>query len=359
MKRKWILTLFVLIMSIGLMACNTEKSTETAEVSSEVVEEEQTDDSESEWVMPEPESVAEVEEIEEESKISWYMDEEGIKNEELGIGIKRDNGIFEEIGINWEAGIYVPAVYDGGTNYMTVFECMYYDGEFEDYISENGMQKGTVNGVEYAYTDEEILSRIAIGGNGIVVCTTLYEHQLSGEESYNDYLSKIDFIKPCDTFSLDCIAYFTEDGFYSPALGVSMSCVGTEHTMGGVNLECATEDYTATLRMGDESIGSVMMMDYMDEEDSAQTAVDNYVEENVQPGGDGLREIVAIDGTVEVKIDKYNYLGRGVVVDYDPAVDTEWWLFCSDDNTWSIRCNYDQQDGISYENYLSVFETLE
>lgn len=362
MKRKLFLTLFVLIMSFGLMACNAEKNDATAEVSSEVVEEGQTGDvvsetvseAKTEWVMPEPKSV---EEVVEESNISWYMDEEGIKNEQIGISIKRDNGVLEKIEFNWEVGIYVPST-NGGTNYNTVFECTYYDGEFEDYISENGMQKDTVNGVEYAYKDEDLMGRIAIGGKGIVICTTIYEDALSEDESYNDYLSKIDFIKSCDNFSLDCIAYFTEDGFYCPPLGISMSCLGTEHSMGRVNLDCATAEYSATIVIGDESIESMMMMDYRDEGNSAQDAIDKYVEDSIQPGGDGLREIVAIDGTAEVKIGKCNYLGRGVVADYEP-VDMEWWRFYSDDNTWSIRCDYDQQDGISYENYLAVFELLE
>ena len=41
MKRKLFLTLFVLIMSIGLIACSTEKSDEIPEGSIEAVEESQ------------------------------------------------------------------------------------------------------------------------------------------------------------------------------------------------------------------------------------------------------------------------------------------------------------------------------
>lgn len=364
MKRKLFLALFVLIMSIGLIACKAEKTDEIAEGSNEEVEEAQLSDAVSETVseeeteqtMPEAESV---EEVKEETKISWYMDEEGLKNEDIGVVIKRDNGIFEKIELLENVGIYTPSETGmGGTTRQNVFKCSYYDGEFDTYISEKGMEKGTVNGVDYAYKESEYDVEIAIAGNGIVIYSSFYTSDFEDGENVNDYLGRIDFIKPCDNFSKDCLAYITEDGLYCPVLGISLSCAGTEHCMNVISVSCAKNDYTATISMNDESFEGMGTMFYLVDTNNAQEVVDKYVEETVQPAQDGMREIVAIDGTVEVKIGRCNYLGRGVVLDYD-GTNVDWWLFYSDDTTWSIDCDYDEQDGISYENYLAVFETLE
>jgi len=371
MKRKWMLTLFVLIMSIGLMACNTEKAAETVEGNDEVVEESQISETVLETVMEgetEKETETEVEEestevLEQEPKISWYMDEEGLKNEELGISIKRDNGIFEEMELMQNVGVFTPHESgNGGSRHQNVFKCKYYDGEFENYISEYGMQKGTVNGVEYAYKDWQSSTEVAIGGNGIIFYTVLHTSDFNEGETVNDYLSRIDLIKPCNDFKLECLSYITEDGLYCPTLGISMSCVGTEHSMNRISIYCTKDDYSASITVSDESVQGMGTMYYMSETNGAQEVVDKYVEGMIEPSEYKTVECVEIDKMVEEKIGSNAFLGRGIIGKYEwdeSGNKFEEWFFYSDASTWSIDCNYNKQDGISYEKYLSVFETLE
>lgn len=370
MRRKLFLSLMILMMSMGLIACKSDESI-VAENSSEVIVETQENAviQETETTIEETESV---EIIEQASEPSWYMDTEGVKNKELGIVIKRDNGVFREIALRQNVGVYTPHESgEGGTIHQNTFRCSYYDGDFENYISQKEMQKASVNGIEYAYKehkqydvelDKEIVARveIAIGGNGIIIGSELHTFDFLEGETVNDYLGRIDLIKPCGDFDMDCMAYITKEGLYCPALGISLSILGTEHCMNNIGVNLSDYDNFAYISLNDESVQGMGTMYYMVGTNGAQEIVDKYVEGAIEPSEYKTVESVAIDGTEQVKIGYNNFLGRGFIDKYDWTENGyEYWLFYSDNSTWSIDLNYDKHEGISYEDYIGVLEVLE
>ena len=235
------------------------------------------------------------------------------------------------------------------------------------------MQKASVNGVEYAYKeykqydeelDKEIVSsvEIAIGGNGIIIDSELYSFEFLEGETVNDYLSRIDLIKACDDFDMDCMAYITKEGLYCPVLGISLSILGTEHCMNIIGVSLFDNDNFASISLHDESVQGMGTMYYMNGTNGAQEVVDKYVEGAIEPNEYKTVKCVAIDGTEQVKIGNNNFLGRGVISKYEwdeSGDEDEEWLFYSDNSTWSINIDYDKKEGSSYEDYLGVFEVLE
>ncbi|MDO4303160.1 MAG: hypothetical protein Q4D94_04540 [Bacillota bacterium] len=202
MKRKLAAAIVVVMISMGLLACGSDDSapTDTVETAAETEapeeitsgEEENTEAGEEadEEVEVEDEEVLE----QEESTPEWYMDEEGIKSDELGIMIRRDSAEWSQFGFS---GSFMIGFLDNNVNTSSNFnfECNYYEGDIDSYISEHmEMKKETLEDVTYAVRepDEKNTNReVAFVGNGIAFSITLFDHKIediwkNGLDVYED-----------------------------------------------------------------------------------------------------------------------------------------------------------------------------
>lgn len=313
------------------------QGTEAAE-DAESVETEASDGEETE--------TSETEEEPEDSPVIWCMDEEGIKNEEFGVMLSRDNGILEELSLKQSMMVFWE---DEGISPIQEFNCDYYAGDLDDYIAENeGAEKGMLgNECAYAYqiyknTDN---MKLAFVGNGMILSMYIIFSTGAGPDEnvdINDYLAAAN-LQPCKEFTQDCLAYITEEGLYCPALGVAVIYEEGKNEINGqyAYLSSETEDFKF-LQLSSSRGGG-----------SAQEIVDNYAKNSVN---DNTEEL---DGTVETTIAGYQYLGRGVIY-HDPWADEdnrEKWEFVSDDVKWSIAFWCTEEEG--YETYLSFIEAMQ
>lgn len=278
------------------------------------------------------------------SPVIWRMDEEGIKNEEFGVTLSRDNGVLEKLSLKQSMMVFYE---NDGISPIQEFNCNYYAGDLDDYITENeGSEKGMLgNECVYAYQiykNNDI--KFAFVENGIIL--SMYVSFNTGAEpdenvDINDYLAAAN-LQPCKEFTQDCLAYITEEGLYCPALGVAVIYEEGKNEINGQYawLSSETEDFKF-LQLSSSRGGG-----------SAQEIVDSYAKNNVN---DNTEEL---DGTVETTIAGYQYLGRGVIY-HDPWADEdnrEKWKFVSDDVKWSIDFWCTEEEG--YETYLSIIEQL-
>ena len=279
------------------------------------------------------------------SPVIWRMDEEGIKNEEFGVTLSRDNGILEKLSLKQSMMVFYE---NDGISPIQEFNCNYYAGDLDDYITENeGSEKGMLgNECVYAYQiykNNDI--KFAFVENGIIL--SMYVSFNTGAEpdenvDINDYLAAAN-LQPCKEFTQDCLAYITEEGLYCPALGVAVIYEEGKNEINGQYawLSSETEDFKF-LQLSSSRGGG-----------SAQEIVDSYAKNNVN---DNTEEL---DGTVETTIAGYQYLGRGVIY-HDPWADEdnrEKWKFVSDDVKWSIDFWCTEEEG--YETYLSFIEAMQ
>ena len=261
---------------------------------------------------------------------TWYLDSEGVKNEELGVVIRKDNADLEELGLMENFGIFTPYESGGGRTDQCAFNCNYYEGSLDTYISEHSYEYENELGEKVTWTMEK--------------------------GSIDAYLDRINLVKPDDKSSIDCLAYLADDGLHCPALGIKFSCDDNENEIWRVAVICHWED-SATISITDESITNMGTMYYMIDAKNAQEVVDKYVEGSIEPNEYKTIEYSALEGTVEINVGKCKYLGRGVIGQYDWSNDKqEEWLFYSDETTWSISVGY--EEGGKYEDYVNVIEEL-
>ena len=329
------------------------EETATAQVDSKETEAAQEADSqgaesaEAEVSEGEEAEASEMESKPEDNPVIWRMDEEGIKNEELGVMLRRDNGILEKLSLKqsmtvfWENEDIMP---------YQEFACDYYAGDLDDYIAENaGFEKGML-GNECAYACrvyENNDMEFAFVGNGMALTT--YVSFSTGAEpkenvEANDYLAEAN-LQPCKEFSKDCLAYMTEEGLYCPALGVAVTCEEGKNEVNGQYARLSPND--------DNDYSRYLILSSYRWEGSAQEIVDSYVGKNTD---DNTEEL---EGTVETTIAGYQYLGRGVIY-CSPWADMEnreEWMFVSDDVKWSIEFWCTEEEG--HETYLSLLEPLQ
>ena len=357
MRRKLLAILLSGVCVLSAAACG-KAGLETASPEKEAAQEAQEADAQSteaaESAEPEGTEASEGEEAEaseneaetEDNPVIWRMDEEGIKNEELGVMLRRDNGILEKLSLKqsmtvfWENEDIMP---------YPEFACDYYAGDLDDYIAENaGFEKGML-GNECAYACrvyENNDMEFAFVGNGMALTT--YVSFSTGAEpkenvEANDYLAEAN-LQPCKEFSQDCLAYMTEEGLYCPALGVTVTCEEGKNEVNGQFAWLSTSD--------DYDYSRFLQISSARPAGSAQEIVDSYVENKTDDNTEG------IEGTVETMIAGYQYLGRGVVY-HNPWSDeynSEKWEFVSDDIRWSISFSCTEEEG--HETYLSIIEPL-
>jgi hypothetical protein len=349
MKKKLAIMVITVIMSIGLLACGSKNSDSDAaesevvpsiEISSEdKIENEETEETGETEKETDEQLESEAAEIVEEEELTptWYMDEEGIKNDEFGVVIRKDtlNPEYSGLGIN---------INDNGQH---VFHCYYYDGDLDSYIEEHNAEKNSRGELSYAYYVDGSGSggTVAFVDNGIMFSATVFDGI-----NLDEYL---DLITSYEETDADYLAYLTDGGLYCPALGL---CIGnSKDKISNIGVNCFFGDWTesAILSISDES-KTDMPMAYMVDAENAQEVVDKYVENLLTPSEDIASEFSAFEDTVETNIGKFKYLGRGVK---NETWDEEEWLFYSDEATWSVSLSY--KDGKSYEDYIGLIENLE
>lgn len=371
MTRKIVIMMALTMISMELMACGSkgsdlgEKKEETTVTNSDthpqedgVEKEEAISQSNDAAILEELESKAEDSEIikQEEVKPTWYMDSEGIKNDEMGTVIKKGNSALKELGLRETVGIA-----KGTAQFQQPIRCYYYEGDLDTYISEHSyldMEKGKIRDFDYAYSENS--NEIVLAGNGIII--SAYPNNsafLDDNESISDYLNRIDLIKPYDESITDYLAYIAEDGLYCPALGIKLVCDEGENEIWQVGVSCQfADDYGYGLNIKDESMTAMGTNIYMVDTENAQEVVDKYVENAIEPNENKANEYSAIEETVEINLGRCKYLGRGVIGQSNGSDrKKEDWLFYSDDATWSITVGY--YAGGKYEDYIGVIDSLE
>lgn len=299
--------------------------------------------------------------------ISWYMDEEGVKSDELGMMIPRDNGIMD-VALNQHM-----MVWGDRRGTQQNFTCSYYDGSLNNYIVQNpGYEKGTWGEYEYAYwVDENFSDRIEVAfvGNGVALEGSFFNGDLLEDESINEYLTRVN-VQGCDEFAQDCLVYLTEDGLYSPALGLSVTYNedGTSeygrNEIDSQSVRCSNyglysgDEISRSLKISSDSYQNNTSFYGMGEAESAQEALEIYVASCMEPSEDKTVEYTELEGTVETAIAGHPYLGRGLSARWSngswESMDYEW-LFCSDDIAWTVWIDTEEE---TYEPCLSVIETM-
>ena len=290
--------------------------------------------------------------------ISWYMDEEGAKSDELGMMISKDNGIMD-VALNQD--MWVRGDSEGT---QLNFTCSYYDGSLDNYIVQNpGYEKETWGEYEYAYCEDGTFAEVAFVGNGVALEGSFFISDLMEDESINEYLTRAN-VQGCDEFAQDCLAYLTEDGIYSPALGLSVTYNedGTSEYGGNEidsqSVRCSNYSLYRSLDIRSDSYQNNTSYYGLGEAESAQEALEIYVASQVEPGEERSIEYTELEGTVETVIAGHPYLGRGLSSrwkdDAIGSVDYEW-LFCSDDVPWTIWIDTEEE---TYESCLSVVEAM-
>lgn len=298
--------------------------------------------------------------------ISWYMDEEGVKSDELGMMIPKDNGIMD-VTLNQHM-----MVWGDSRGTQLNFTCSYYDGSLNNYIVQNpGYEKGTWGEYEYAYSEDENFSdfiEVAFVGNGVALEGSFSISDLLEDESIDEYLTRAN-VQGSDEFAQDCLAYLTEDGLYSPALGLSVTYNedGTSeygrNEIDSQSVRCSNyslysgDEISRSLKISSDSYQNNTGFYGMGEAESAQEALEIYVASCMEPSEYVTIEYTELEGTVETTIAGHPYLGRGLSsrsTDGFGGVDYKW-LFCSDDIAWTIWIDTEEE---TYEPCLSVIETM-
>ena len=299
--------------------------------------------------------------------ISWYMDEEGVKSDELGMMISKDNGIMD-VTLNQHM-----MVWGDSRGTQLNFTCSYYDGSLNNYIVQNpGYEKGTWGEYEYAYSEDENFSDfigVAFVGNGVALEGSFSISDLLEDESIDEYLTRAN-VQGSDEFAQDCLAYLTEDGLYSPALGLSVTYNedGTSeygrNEIDSQSVRCSnyslysSDDISRSLDISSDSYQNNTGLNGIGKAESAQEALEIYVASQVEPGEERSIECTELEGTVETVIAGHPYLGRGISSRWKDdalgSVDYEW-LFCSDDVPWTIWIDTEEE---TYETCLSVVEAM-
>lgn len=358
MRRKILLTVLALTLMLVSGCGNREAVVETEQETLNAEETGIAENIESEKKEGISEFETNQEEIEHEESIpSWYMDSEGIKSDALGLIIRKDNTVFDSLGFFVNFGIYTPdASGTGGRWDQLVFSCDYYSGDLDDYISEHSnMEKGEFGDIAYAHGGIAApdIEEIVFVGNGVVIYA--YISDMGENESLNDYLNRIDLIKAFDESPVNCLAYIADDGLYCPALQIKLSTKESEHNIAQIGVYYCVVNGSVSVSISDESVGGKPY--YIVDASNAQEVVDMYVEGAIEPDEYKTVKYTAIEGTVELNLGEYSYLGRGVTGEYDWS-DTkeEEWLFYSDELTWSVGVRFEQ--GNQYEDYICVIESL-
>lgn len=197
MRKRVIAILLSVVCMLSLGACGAADSETVSQTEEEVTTAEAAETNEPATEGGETENVeaaeaeegdAEAEEAEpEESVVTWYMDEESIKSDELGMMIRKDNGVMEEMRF-----VQHMMVYGEGKGYQQLVFCEYYDGSLDNYVVQNpGYEKTILGGYECALGENVFGENIVFVGNGIAMEVNVSPEDFLENESVEDYLVRM------------------------------------------------------------------------------------------------------------------------------------------------------------------------
>lgn len=202
-------------------APDTEQQTETASAEPQAQQEEAQNATAQEASEAESAETA-APAAEKEPEIIWYMDEEGYKNDILGVTLKKDKA--EEARASLSANVMTYALSkESGTTRgtQTSISCEYFDGTLEEYVGQSypNYISAELNGVSYAYENEYGVVYVVWVDNGIAV-------KISKNDTIEDvpaYLEEADLFHKLEADEeTDKLLYSTDDGLYIPAIGIKI-----------------------------------------------------------------------------------------------------------------------------------------
>lgn len=194
-------TIFMMLCGCGKKEeyVENEKATEVIEFTSEQAETKE---------MIEEETETE-EECAKEVILQWYMDKEGLKNDNLQLKIGREGECISEHSLVVSLNV---------DNSDVTFLCLYEDGNLDEYISQRtDMQKGMIGDFEFAYNDMDFI----MINNGLLVRSTYAFWGMEAGTTIEEWLIEKNLFKPLDATIKESMAYTTQDGLYCPAMGVA------------------------------------------------------------------------------------------------------------------------------------------
>lgn len=283
------------------------------------------------------------EEVQEKVAPIWYMDEEGIKSEELGIMIKRDSAEWSQFGFSGEFQITVPSDTPNTHTSMNFnYKCSYYEGDVDSYIAEHkGMEKKVLEDIAYAAKEpnENSTNReVVFVQNGIALSITLWDYDIetiwkNGLEVYEE--------------ETEYLVYTIDKVLYCPALGVKFSGTEEDDWLDSVDIYCSDFGYNAdhTAYVGGYiSIKSINSK--LNPNSNADERITEFVNNRVNYGS------TAIEEPVEKTLGNYKFKGKGCLDEYG----SEDWVLTSDEASYDITVSF--SDNFELENYLTMIEGM-
>lgn len=362
-----ILVLFLLSFTV-LIACSTEDVSEqtsiSESISSPVVETDtisvNSENSVSQTVLQEEatestESINEM--IFDAENPFYYIDANGIGSEFTDFSIAKDNGLFEEVGIQIHFEFYT---FENGVRYSNhlAFSCSIYDGTLSSLMENDpSLVSDVYNGIDYAYYRSGNYCDVYFVKNGVML--NFLANEITEDETLTEYLDRIKFINFYDETS-PYLAYISSSGFHCPALGIEIvSTTDFPCEIMLVRAYAFQSSLDASLIIQDEHFGNPNFY-YMTNSESAQDVIDTYREGLLAPNEYSSYTYECICETNEQEIAGTTFLGTGVYSNYTfnnyDYGTTEDWFFYSDSRTWSISFSMDSENTESYTHYLNVIE---
>ncbi|MBP3604115.1 MAG: hypothetical protein J6J79_08220 [Lachnospiraceae bacterium] len=220
----------------------------------------------------------------------WYLDEEGLKNEELNWNIKRNESIMDQ-------QIDVTLSVDGKE---LPFYCSNSDDNLDEYISQREkMQKGQIENIEFAYDDMNII----FIGNGIEIRSNYFFWGLEEGTNVVEWLKEKNIIKALEVPLKECMAYSTKDGLYCPAMGIAICKEGAVDGTSSIGV-------SYSYKKGEEEYASISISNRIDRSVigsavDAQEAISNIKKYF------GEEELNWINNDMEVNIGNDKIIGTG------------------------------------------------
>ena len=306
-----------------------------------------------------------------EPEILWYMDEEGIKNDAMGVIIRKDNAKIQDLELTMN--VFLTEEGDVGATRdlpasQSILTCNYYDGTLDDFLNDekNGVWVDDGNGmghfepmptaqlgnIEYAYDhdpDSHTDTEFYMIQNGILFHLSC---EVLDPAVFLEMLQNKNFLKQCED-THESLAFLASDGLYIPAMGICFSVDAEQmDKIIGKTVSCSRADqeyFGDSLFIRNDDNG----FSYFSNAETALDVVNNFAAE--EPYNEKT-EYSIIDDILERNIGNTAFTGRGrtdrsgFYINDEFVLDDETeesWLFCSENLRYVISFSYVQGDTLS------------
>ena len=306
-----------------------------------------------------------------EPEILWYMDEEGIKNDAMGVIIRKDNDKIQDLELTMN--VFLTEEGDVGATRdlpasQSILTCNYYDGTLDDYVNDekNGVWVDDGNGmghfepmptaqlgnIGYAYNhdpDSHTDTEFYMIQNGILFHLSC---EVLDPASFLEMLQNKNFLKQYEG-THESLAFLASDGLYLPAMGICFSVDAEQMDkilVKTVSCSRADQEYfgdSLFIRNDDNGFS------YFSNAETALDVVNNFATE--EPYNEKT-EYSIIDDILDRNIGNTAFTGRGrtdrsgFYINDEFVLDDETeesWLFCSENLRYVISFSYVQGDTLS------------